>query len=253
MKLLFGAGLNPTTGEKLGRRYSVFGNEPTPFEAELDRRLQAWQDAHGGAPCGPGRVRRQVRTELGREWFTAEHGVPPAGPRELHGFIAKASSHPRMAVAGFDAHLLPTQVGVGLVGDRRTPSWRQRSGRSHEAAVTDALTEAERRVLFTRQGHEGARHVAVRGMVAARFDHRDSRAGDPDLHTHVAIANKVQTVAGDWLTIDASRPVRGQGHPVRGVPDQPHRPPPRPRPDHGAGRQGRETAGVSRSPASTRD
>jgi hypothetical protein len=39
-------------------------------------------------------------------------------------------------------------------------------------------------------------------MVAAAFTHRDSRAGDPDLHTHVAVANKVQTPDGRWLSID---------------------------------------------------
>jgi len=34
MKLLFGAGLDPVTGERLGRRYAVYANEPTPFEIE---------------------------------------------------------------------------------------------------------------------------------------------------------------------------------------------------------------------------
>jgi hypothetical protein len=34
------------------------------------------------------------------------------------------------------------------------------------------------------------------------FTHRDSPAGDPDLHTHVAVANKVQTLNGRWLSID---------------------------------------------------
>ena len=31
---------------------------------------------------------------------------------------------------------------------------------------------------------------------------RLGRAGDPDLHTHVAVANKVQTLDGRWLSID---------------------------------------------------
>jgi len=44
--------------------------------------------------------------------------------------------------------------------------------------------------------------VNVRGLVAAAFTHRDSRAGDPDLLTHVAVANKVQTLGGRWLSID---------------------------------------------------
>ena len=42
----------------------------------------------------------------------------------------------------------------------------------------------------------------MRGLVATAFTHRDSRAGDPDLHTHVAVANKVQTLDGRWLSID---------------------------------------------------
>jgi hypothetical protein len=42
----------------------------------------------------------------------------------------------------------------------------------------------------------------VQGLVATAFTHRDSRAGDPDLHTHVAVANKVQTLDGPWLSTD---------------------------------------------------
>ena len=60
----------------------------------------------------------------------------------------------------------------------------------------------EDRALFTREGTGGVRQVNVTGLVAAAFTHRDSRAGDPDLHTHVAVANKVQTLGGRWLSID---------------------------------------------------
>ena len=48
----------------------------------------------------------------------------------------------------------------------------------------------------------GSGRSTSRGLVAAAFTHRDSRAGDPDLHTHVAVANKVQTLDGRWLSID---------------------------------------------------
>src|SRR5687767_781650 len=70
------------------------------------------------------------------------------------------------------------------------------------AAVGDALRFIEDHALFTRTGAQGIRQVNVRGLVAAAFTHRDSRAGDPDLHTHVAVANKVQTLDGRWLSID---------------------------------------------------
>ncbi len=39
-------------------------------------------------------------------------------------------------------------------------------------------------------------------MVAAAFDHWDSRAGDPNLHTHVVVANKVQGPDGVWRSLD---------------------------------------------------
>jgi hypothetical protein len=52
------------------------------------------------------------------------------------------------------------------------------------------LAFLERHALFTRLGTNGVRQVEVAGLVAAAFTHRDSRAGDPDLHTHVAVANK---------------------------------------------------------------
>ena len=58
------------------------------------------------------------------------------------------------------------------------------------------------KALFTRNGPQKIRQVNVHGLVAASFTHRDSRAGNPDLHTHVAVANKVQTLDGRWLSID---------------------------------------------------
>jgi conjugative relaxase-like TrwC/TraI family protein len=73
---------------------------------------------------------------------------------------------------------------------------------AHQAAIKDALRFVEKHALFTRTGPQGIRQVNVRGLVAAAFTHRDSRAGDPDLHTHVAVANKVQTLDGRWLSID---------------------------------------------------
>ena len=68
--------------------------------------------------------------------------------------------------------------------------------------MRDALSFIERHALFTRQGRKGVRQVNVTGLVAAAFTHWDSRAGDPDLHTHVAVANKVQTLDRRWLSID---------------------------------------------------
>ena len=81
----------------------------------------------------------------------------------------------------------------GPVADRSTAAAIERA---HQAAVAEALRFIEEKALFTRTGPQGIRQVNVRGLVAAAFTHRDSRAGDPDLHTHVTVANKVRTLDG---------------------------------------------------------
>ena len=78
--------------------------------------------------------------------------------------------------------------------------------------MRDALSFIERHALFTRQGKEQGRQVSVTGLMAAAFTHRDSRAGD--LHTHVAVANKVQTLDRRWLSIDGRVPFKATVAPV---------------------------------------
>jgi conjugative relaxase-like TrwC/TraI family protein len=64
----------------------------------------------------------------------------------------------------------------------------------------------ESHAAFTRSGTNGVAQVDTTGFIAAAFTHRDSRAGDPDLHTHVAISNKVATIDANgvqrWLALD---------------------------------------------------
>ena len=111
---------------------------------------------------------------------------------------------PRHAVAGFDlTFTVPKSVSVlWAMADDPT---RALIARAHHLAVTDALAFLEDRVAATRVGHGGAQSMAVRGLVAAAFDHWDTRAGDPNLHTHLVIANKVQGVDGVWRSLDGRR------------------------------------------------
>ena len=76
----------------------------------------------------------------------------------------------------------------------------------HDAAVADALAFMEAHGAFTRSGAAGVAQVDTTGLIGTAFTHRDSRAGDPDLHTHVAISNKVATIDANgvqrWLALD---------------------------------------------------
>ncbi len=145
--------------------------------------------------------RARVRTEVAREFFLAEHGREPMDARELAGQIAKDSRPRTQTVAGYDLTFSPVK-SVSTLWAVADPAVAAVIEEAHQAAVKDALMFIEKHALFTRTGPQGIRQVNVRGLVAAAFTHRDSRAGDPDLHTHVAVANKVQTLDGRWLSID---------------------------------------------------
>lgn len=104
------------------------------------------------------------------------------------------------SVAGFDLTFSPAK-SVSTLWAVASPEVAKQIKMAHNAAVLDALDFLETHATFTREGSRGARQVETQGLIAAAFLHRDSRAGDPDLHTHVAVANKVQTRQGKWLSI----------------------------------------------------
>jgi conjugative relaxase-like TrwC/TraI family protein len=72
---------------------------------------------------------------------------------------------------------------------------------AHHQATTEALSYLEEHV-GARRGHGGHEHVESTGLLAVGFDHRTSRAGDPLLHTHVIVANRVQGPDGRWTALD---------------------------------------------------
>lgn len=115
----------------------------------------------------------------------------------------------RHAIAGYDLTFsLPKSASVLWgVADGGTQAL---IADAHQAAVADALDFLEREIVATLVGAKGPNgavaQVEVTGVLAAAFDHYDSRANDPHLHTHVVISNKVRTVRdGKWRTIDGAR------------------------------------------------
>jgi conjugative relaxase-like TrwC/TraI family protein len=221
MRALFGAGLHPLATQRLqqlaaadltaanvqaatrlGAPFKVYAGEVSPFRIEVAKRIATRQAAGQLADESlSAAVRAQVRTEVALEFFRTEHGRDPIDAREIAATIAKQSRPRTQTVAGYDLTFSPVK-SVSTLWAVADPHVAAQIELSHQAAVQDALAFIERHALFTRQGRNGVRQVNVRGLVAAAFTHRDSRAGDPDLHTHVAVANKVQTLDGRWLSID---------------------------------------------------
>lgn len=191
------------TAVRLGTPYKVYDNDICPFRIAVAKRFSEWNEAagHPGDYPVPAGERARIRTEVGREFFRAEHGREPVDARELAATIAKHSRPKTNAVAGYDLTFSPVK-SVSVLWAISDPKTAAVIERAHQAAIKDALDFVESKSLFTRRGTNGVRQVNVRGLVATAFTHRDSRAGDPDLHTHVAVTNKVQTLDGKWLAID---------------------------------------------------
>ncbi|MDT9592218.1 MobF family relaxase [Nocardioides zeae] len=186
---------------QLGALFAVHG--APSFHCELARRYGEHNASQGRAwntPV-PDEVRARIRTALADELFVVEHGRAPLGDRERAGFLARVSRQKTDAVAGYDLTFTPVK-SVSTLWALADPTTALEVEAAHDAAVERTLAYLEREVLFTRRGRNGVQQVATRGMIAALFTHRDSRAGDPNLHTHVAISNKVQDQTGRWLAID---------------------------------------------------
>lgn len=225
MKALFGEGRHPNADEiertytgagagakvateasKLGALFPVYTTEPQ-FRVELAQRFSDYNIGRGekwNTPI-PDEIRADFRTTLAREMFTAEHDRDPADDRELSGYLARISRPKQSGVAGYDLTFSPVK-SVSTLWAIAPREIMDKVEQAHQKAVADAVDFIENHALFSRLGTKGVQQVDCHGLIAAAFTHRDSRAGDPDLHTHVTVSNKVQVTGPDgitrWMAID---------------------------------------------------
>jgi len=199
------------TAASLGRPFKLIDSAPA-FRAEVAKRCAEVNAGLGMPKDWPLTAveRAQIRTDVGKEMFADEYGRAPKDPRELSSFIARHSRAATTAVAGFDLTFTPVKSVSALwaIAPREVA---KEIHAAHHAAVQDALAWLERDATYTRGGGDGGvQQLDTTGLLAAAFEHRDSRAGDPDLHTHVAVSSKVRVRERDgaryphgrWLALD---------------------------------------------------
>lgn len=176
LELLLVHGRDPVTGEQLGRAYPTYPS----IQERIDKRIASLDNA---------------LTDDARQAEVA---------RINHEEEARG---PKTAVSGFDLTFsVPKSVSVlwGLA-DADT---QKRLVEAHHEAVAEVLAFFEREVAVTRAG-ANARNGAVAqhevaGVAATAYDHWDSRCGDPQLHTHVVVSNKVRTIYDQkWRSLDS--------------------------------------------------
>jgi conjugative relaxase-like TrwC/TraI family protein len=105
-------------------------------------------------------------------------------------------------VAGYALSFSPPK-SVSVLWALAPPEVTDQVRSGHDAAVAAALDFLQDHAAFTRRGHGGTMQESTSGYLGALFVHRTSRAGDPQLHSHVLVANKVRAVSdGRWLAVD---------------------------------------------------
>lgn len=122
-------------------------------------------------------------TDTDTDDHTDQHADHPGGHRGA-GSGATAGG----GVAG------PTNGVAGLVRE------------AHRHAVQASVDYLELTCTSALRGHHRGDDTDTRidtlGLVGAAFEHRSSRCGDPQLHTHVVVANLLHGVDGKWSALD---------------------------------------------------
>ena len=178
LALLIGLGRDPIAGKQLGRAYPVYGSA----EERVAKRMAALDDLSGDL-AGEALVAAKARIE-----------------------VEVSATSRRRPVAGYDV-TFSVPKSVSTLWGVADAQLKEMIVEAHHAAASESLDYLEREIAATRTGvaaSDGAvAQVGVQGIIAAAFDHWDSRSGDPQLHTHVVISNKVQAVLDDrWRSLD---------------------------------------------------
>jgi conjugative relaxase-like TrwC/TraI family protein len=168
------------------------------YTRELATDHEAYLSGHGESPgrwYGAGASSLGLEGEASQASFQAmfEGRDPTTG--ELLG-----RPYGKGAVPAFDVVLRPTK-SVSILYGLGDPATGRAVLAAHHAGLSEAVGYLDEHV-GARRGHGGVQHVSGRGVLAVGFDHRTSREGDPLLHTHLVVANRVQGPDGRWTALD---------------------------------------------------
>ncbi|MUK03018.1 relaxase domain-containing protein [Vibrio cholerae] len=221
MKALFGEGIKPNAAQiladggtqadvALGRKYLQFGAANTEMTRRIDEEVGRFRRTSGPAWSGPENadkalpteVMHKIRSRVGGELFRESHGRNARSNEELARYVTAQTAPKQQTVAGYDLVFSPAK-SVSLLWALGGDEARKAVEAAHNEAIAETITFLEKNAVYTRRGPQGVRQIDVKeGLVATQFRHYDSRAGDPQLHDHVVIANKVQGADGKWSSLD---------------------------------------------------
>ncbi|MGD9696174.1 MAG: MobF family relaxase [Thermoleophilia bacterium] len=127
-------------------------------------------------------------------------GRDPASGEELAGAARRRGGNVAFDLTFTAPKSVSVLAAVGDEGIRRAILAAQAAG------ARAGLDYLERRACFVRRGRNGVTVLPGEGFAGAMYLHEMARSGDPHLHAHLVIANRVKGPDGRWSAPDM-RPV----------------------------------------------
>jgi conjugative relaxase-like TrwC/TraI family protein len=103
---------------------------------------------------------------------------------------------------------VPKSVSILLEAAHSKPEVSRQIEAAHNRAVEAVIKKIEAEYAYTRQASPGGgtmETVKTSNLVMARFNHYLSREKDPQLHSHIVIANLTQGADGTWRTLEPKK------------------------------------------------
>jgi DNA primase catalytic core len=188
----------------LGRAFPEFKVRPDDgYKQALEAAFAQFAQEHDRLPEA-GIERDLIRWNVARSLAQQERNDKGSGTvtdADVAQWLAKRGQQPRRAVAGYDLVFTPAK-SISVLWGLGDPATREAVTQAHTEAWKETLAWIEAEGALTRAGAGGVRQIDTHGLTAVAFDHLDSRTGDPNLHTHVAVSTKVRGVDGGWRALD---------------------------------------------------
>jgi conjugative relaxase-like TrwC/TraI family protein len=133
-----------------------------------------------------------------------------ADPRSLYGAAFDAAWQHRgtrvdARVAAFDL-CFSSPKSVSLLAAGGGTARRAEVNAARATALAAAVAYLEAHAVGVRREHNGTdRYQVDGGLLAVAFEHRSSRAGDPQSHAHVLVQNAALGPDGRWSALDSDR------------------------------------------------
>jgi len=212
------AGKDPITGEQLAQPKWVADPRSKLPAGPLGERLRELADERSisvEALAGSQALAGDVRAVLGRREVKAEtvervsRHVLKCDPRDIYGdAYQEAAKYAGRRVDDRDAcfDLCFSDVKSGsLFYAGAGEATRHEYVAARQKAIKGALEWLEEHAVGVRRGHGGAEHLDGRGLVAIGYEHRTSREGDPQLHTHMLVQNLSEGPDDRLTALDSKR------------------------------------------------